>query len=131
MNADVVIQQRLEDKFKAPFHKNMTLKDMVHVWSTLVPSSVKQEFPQIDMMFTTIDSVITEVDALQQLYLQAKTTYSNLQLTIETAAGILTGNPNATVLAASVAAQQAKDAGAEGLNQLLIQLFDLMMAQLD
>lgn len=127
MNPKVEIQIKLEARFKAPFHANMSAREMLHVWQNLVPTPVKAQFPEINDLFNTIATILDALDTAMALYVTAKQTYIDLQLAIETAAGILTGNPNSIVLAASEAAKAAEQVIIDQIEALPVTAFDLLM----
>lgn len=77
--------------FGATFHKNMTPWEILNIWDSKVPASVKQCFPElvaaIELMRLALDAAVKAY----QIYKTAKQLYERIKEAIDLATAILTG----------------------------------------
>lgn len=77
-------------KFKATFHKNMSIQDIVNIWNTKVPQDVKTLCPELDKAFQALGAVLITYKSIRDLEVIADKIYKTSKETLDTASAALT-----------------------------------------
>ena len=116
MNAPVEAQKKLKAKLGVTMHRNMSAKELLEAWDR-VPGPIKALLPNsLSILFTTARTVMVLEGSVRPAYTTARTAYDSINSTIIDAAGLLTGNPNASL---KVGATITKTAEQEADDQLI------------
>lgn len=77
--------------FGATFHKNMTPREIVNIWNTRVPASVKDCFPELVIAFGLLELALDAEIIAYRVYKTAKMLYDTIKEAIDLATAIITG----------------------------------------
>ena len=77
--------------FGATFHKHMTPREIVDIWNSKVPQSVKQCFPELVIAFGLLELALDAELIAYRLYKTAVQLYYTIKDAIDVATAIITG----------------------------------------